>query len=94
MPCSLDGLPQLAAFLGGAPMRWADLRIDERSLLELCTAEDLFALCFHRLSRSPSGDGWPASLREAVSEAARLQAAKEMLRASETRAVLGALAGA
>jgi hypothetical protein len=94
MPSSLDGLPQLAAFLDGAPMRWPDLGIDEPSLLELCKAEDLSALCFHRLSRSPSIDDWPASLRDALSVTARLQTAKELLRATETRAVLDALARA
>lgn len=94
MQSSLDGLPQLAAFLGGAPMRWPDLGIDESSLLELCKAEDLSALCFHRLSRSGSMDDWPASLREALSATARLQATEELLRASETRAVVDALSRA
>jgi Uncharacterised nucleotidyltransferase len=39
-------------------------------------------------------DGWPASLRDALSETARLQTAEELLRASETRAVLDELARA
>jgi hypothetical protein len=94
MRSSLDGFPQLAAFLGGAPMRWPDLRIDQQSLLDLCKAEDLGALCFHRLSRSAWRDDWPASLCDALSETARVQTGAELLRGRETRAVLDALSSA
>jgi hypothetical protein len=94
MPSSLDAFPQVAAFFGGSPLRWPDLGIDESSLLALCKTEALSALCFHRVSQSTSTDGWPASLRDALSETARLQTAAELLRASETRAVLEELAHA
>ena len=94
MPSSLDALPQVAAFIGGSQLQWPDLGIDEPSLLELCKAEALAGLCFHRLSQSPFRDGWPASLRDALSAGARLQTAEELLRAGETRAVLDGLARA
>jgi hypothetical protein len=94
MRSSLDGFPQVAAFLGGVPMSWSDLRIDEPSLLELCKAEDLSALCFHRLSRLSSRGDWPASLCEALSKTARVQAGEELLRGNETRRVLDGLSRA
>jgi hypothetical protein len=92
MPSSLDRFPQVAAFLGGALLRWPDLGTDEASLLEICKAEDLSALCFHRLSRSASMESWPAPLRDTLSVAARMRTAEELLRASETRTVLDELA--
>lgn len=94
MPSSRESVPQLAAFLGGAPMRWSDLRIDQQALLDLCKAEDLSALCFHRLSRSPWRDEWPPTLYDALSEIARVQIGEELLRMTETRAVVDALARA
>jgi hypothetical protein len=94
MRSSLDDFPEVAAFLGGAPMRWSDLRIGEQALLDLCKAEDLSSLCFHRLSRSSWSDDWPGSLYDALSETARVQIGEELLRGSETRAVLDALSRA
>ena len=88
---SLDAFPQVVAFLGGAPLRWSDLQIDQHSLLDLCKAEDLSALCFHRLSRSSSKGDWPTSLRDALFEIARQQTGAELLRQNETRTVLDAL---
>ena len=92
MPCSLDRFPAVAAFLAGSPVRWSDLHIEEHALLAICATEDLSALCVHRLSRLPSNDDWPLSLRDTLSAAAHRQVGEELLRAAETRAVLGALA--
>ena len=75
-------------------MRWPDLRIGQQSLLDLCKAEDLSALCFHRLSRSSSRGDWPAFLCDALLETARVQIAEELLRGNETRAVLDVLSRA
>ena len=91
MPSSAECLPRVAAFVAGAPMRWSDLRTDAESLLSLCKAEDLSALCFDRLSRLSSRDDWPVSLCEALSEITRAQIAEELLRGRETRAVLDAI---
>lgn len=88
---SLDAFPQVVVFLGGTPLRWSDLQIDQHALLELCKAQDLSALCFHRLSRSSSKEDWPASLHDALSEIARQQIGAELVRENETRAVLDAL---
>ena len=90
MPCSVESFPHLSAFLAGSPREWSDLQISEKVLLDLCTAEDLAPLCFHRVSRSP-GDGWPRSLRQILAESAHAQAAEELLRGNEIRAVLHAL---
>lgn len=94
MQSSLDTFPALAAFLAGSPVRWADLRIDEDALLQISENESLSTLMFHRLSRLASREGWPASVREALSSAARVQTGEELLRRAETRAVLTALADA
>src|SRR5687768_8770207 len=94
MPCSVDRFSAVAAFGAGSPTRWCDLNIGEDALLELCRAEDLSALCFHRLSRAAVKSDWPPRLFEMLSEAARVQAGEELLRGAETRAVLGALATA
>ena len=91
MRCSLDRAPAVAAFIAGAPLQWADLQIDEDALLELCRAEDLSALCFHRLSRSAAEETWPPRLRESLSDAAHMRAGEELLRGAEIRAVLDAL---
>jgi hypothetical protein len=91
MSCSVEGFPHLAAFLAGSPREWSDLEISEKVLLDLCAAEDLAPLCFHRLTRG-SDDGWPRSLRRILAESAHARVAEELLRRSEIRAVLDALA--
>jgi hypothetical protein len=91
MRCSLDRLPAVAAFVAGAPLPWAELQIHEDALLELCRAEDLSALCFHRLSQSVAAATWPPRLLESLSEAAHMRAGEELLRGAEIRAALDAL---
>ena len=88
---SVDGFPAVAAFIAGAPRQWSDLQIREDALLELCSAEGLSALCFHRFSQLPAKAGWPPRLLECLSDAARTEAGEELLRGVETRAVLEAL---
>ena len=75
-------------------MKWSDLHIEEPTLLEICAAEDLSALCVHRLSRLPSNDDWPLSLRDTLFDIARRRVGEELLRAAEIRDVLDALASA
>jgi hypothetical protein len=94
MQCSLDRFPAVAAFVAGLPRRWSDLHIDEHALLELCRADDLSALCFHRLSGSAVKTDWPPRLVEMLSEAVRVQVGEELLRGAETRTVVDALANA
>jgi hypothetical protein len=91
MRCSVDRFPAVAAFVAGSPRRWSDLNIGEDALLELCRAEDLSALCFHRLSQSAVTADWPPRVCEFLSETARVQAGEELLRGAETRAVLDTL---
>lgn len=94
MQGSVDHLRAMAAFVAGSPRRWSELQMDEHAFLELCTTEDLSALCFHRLSRSADAEEWPPQLSALLSEAARGQAAGELLRGAELRVVLDALARA
>jgi putative nucleotidyltransferase-like protein len=91
MRCSVDRFPAVAAFVAGSPRRWSDLHIGEDALLELCRTEDLSALCFYRLSQSAVTADWPPRVFEFLSETARVQAGKELLRGAETRAVLDTL---
>lgn len=92
MPSSLERLPELAAFLKGEDARWAALGIAEDRLLGLSDREGLGGLLYQRLSASSHSEEWPLRLRGALSVQARTEAAKELLRGVETRAVLDALA--
>lgn len=94
MQCSVDHLRAVAAFVAGSPRRWSELQMDEHALLDLCATEDLSALCFYRLSQSADAEEWPPRLSALLSEAARRQAAEELLRGTEIRVVLDGLARA
>lgn len=91
MPGSLDPYRRVAAFLAGSPARWADLRISEDVLLAICSAEDLCALFFHRISCSGAKEDWPVSVTTALGDMARRQAAEELLRGAEIASVVEAL---
>ena len=91
MRYSVDRFPAVAAFVSGAPVRWPDLQISEHDMLELCRAEDLSALCVHRLAQSTVKVDWPAALVTALADHARVQVGEELLRGAETRVVVDAL---
>jgi hypothetical protein len=82
----------LAAFLAGRSASWPDLNITPDELIALCEGEQLVPLVYQRLAESSCADGWPSSLRDALSDSARRSAGEELLRGAETRAVIDALA--
>ena len=65
---------------------------DESALLEAARVEGVLALCQYHLRRSPAWAQYPETLRAALTRHAYQEAAVEMLRAAELRAVLAALA--
>jgi hypothetical protein len=94
MRYSVDQFPLVAAFVSGSQGRWSDLQISEHDMLELCRAEDLSALCVHRLARSTAQATWPAALITCLADIARVQVGEELLRGAETRVVIDALTAA
>ena len=94
MPCCLERLPALAAFLNGERASWSSLGISEADLLSLSESEDLSGLLHHRVSALGDAQDWPPQVRGALAEEAHAEAAVELLRAAETRSVLTALADA
>jgi hypothetical protein len=97
---SLERFPALATFLKGdaarpsQSARWAALGMSEDEVLNFCASQDLAGLMHQRLSESVDAGTWPARVRDVISGEARVQAAQELLRAAEIRAVIDALAHA
>ena len=91
-PLSL-GIRRWPPFSPAVPPRGAISTSRLMSCCAFCEEEDLSALMYQRLTESGS-DGWPRELRETLGEHARRRAGEELLRASETREVIDALARA
>jgi hypothetical protein len=89
-PTALDSVKAwLAALLRGAEPGPIP---DEAVLLDTARAEGVLALCRDRLRRSPAWAQYPGTLRAALTRDAYQEVAVEMMRATELREVLEALA--
>jgi hypothetical protein len=92
MPCSLEAHPALAAFLAGRTVASGADAVTGVELKTLCDAEDLHALLRQRIRERGRGWNWPAGLLAELDTRAHAEAAVELLRAHEIRAVLAGLA--
>ena len=87
-------LRAVAAIVAGETEEWRDVRMSADAFLEICEAEGVTTLMHHRLSACSAGKHWPRNVRDALAAKARASAGEELLRGSETRAVIETLAQA
>ncbi len=84
----------LCRALVGEPSAWPDGDAAQlaQQLLESCRVEEVGPLLHHALRPSAVAATWPVAVREFVARESRMHAALDMLRESELRSVLSALA--
>ena len=83
---------ELAALLRGTCAAWRALGVTPAELFATCADHGLVGLVDHQLRRGFEACDWPAQARDALTEYARAEAAKELLRQREIVSVLDALA--
>lgn len=81
----------LTALLRGEPLTWDRVGCAPNAFLEACRAEDALGLIHHHLRETPEFASWPASVREALTEASRAAVARDLLVQRELTRVLDTL---
>lgn len=87
-------IDHLIALIRGEDLPWARLSVEPAAFVDACREHDLTGLIYQRMKEGGCGADWPQAVIEALAHAARADAAAELLRAAEIRAVIGALVGA
>ncbi len=82
---------RVSALLVGGPVAWDRVGGDASALLETCRSEEVSGLLWHRLRHGSAFGAWPAAVRDALEEAGRGAAARELLIQRELVRVLDAL---
>jgi hypothetical protein len=95
IPTVAPGCPAaLITLLKGDPVRWRDIGLTREELFAVCEREELQGLLCSRITAGESGGDWPAEICAALSQRAREETAREMLRREEIAGVLCAIAAA
>lgn len=85
-------IDKLAAILRGEHVSWSEIGPTETQILQVCAEEDLIVLMHERLCHEPWAEDWAPSVRKSFADAARMQAARELLLGREIVSALDALA--
>jgi hypothetical protein len=84
-------LDTLAALFGPGPMTWDRVALDPGALLDACRDQEVSGLIYHHVRDTPAFASWPRVVRDALADASRAAAARELLVQREIGRVLDAL---
>ena len=80
-----------ASWSAGPAPSWDDVLYGSQELLDLCRAEEISALLYHRMRGTPAFASWPPAVRNALEHDAQAAVARELLIRRELLRVLDAL---